>query len=102
MNYLSLLCVEDEGKICEEVTLNLNFEEEKRSVLYEWSTGVYTQTHFMKKTAQTKLDLWRSSLNLKQHERKQCKLSTNYCSILSCFFIIICGRRQMDEITFLF
>lgn len=46
MNYLSLLCVEDEGKICEEVTLNLNFEEEKQSVLYEVNWSLYSNPFY--------------------------------------------------------
>lgn len=92
MNHLSLLCVEDKRKLWKEGTLNLNSEEEKWSVLYERSTKVYLQNDFMQKTSQKKLDLWSSSINLKQHERKQCELSTT--------IIIICGKRQMDAIMF--
>lgn len=50
--------------------MTLNFEEVKQSVLYEQSTEVCPQNHFMQNTAQTKLDLWNLNLNLKQHKRK--------------------------------
>lgn len=55
----------------------------------------------MKKVAHTKLELWSSCFNLKQYVRKQCELSASYCFMVFCFLIIfICGKMQMDEITY--